>query len=158
MLAVYFLALLIGRIASQPLLRRVNHRKLLLWSVFSAMLGYVFLSLTPSMAGASVAVVIIGAGFAPIYPLIAERLDDRFSYHPGFYNGLFSVAITGAMFAPWLLGYVDNYLGIAYVMLLPAIGSVIVLFLALLLMLEAHVMGGPSRNQGEHRPVMAGRD
>jgi MFS family permease len=53
----------------------------------------------------------VGAGFAPIYPLIAERLDDRFSYRPGLYNGGFSMAITGAMCAPWLLGYVAAYLG-----------------------------------------------
>lgn len=154
-LAGYFLALLLGRFISQPLLRRVKHRKLLLSSVFSAMVGYVLLSLTPSMAGAWAAVVIIGAAFAPIYPLIAETLDHRFSYHPGFYNGLFSVALTGAMFAPWLLGYVDHYFGMPYVMLLPAFGSVIVLILALLLMLEARVMGGG--NGIGHRPAMAGR-
>jgi fucose permease len=153
-LAAYFLALLIGRFISQPLLRRVNHRKLLLCSVFSAMVGCILLSVTPAMGGAWIAVVIIGAAFAPIYPLIAETLDHRFLYHPGFYNGLFSIAITGAMFAPWLLGYVDHYLGMPYVMLVPAIGSAIVLILALLLMLEAHLMGG---NRIKHRAAVAGR-
>ena len=103
------------------------------------------------------AVIITGAAFAPVYPLIAETLDHRFSYHPGFYNGLFSIAITGAMFAPWLLGYVDNYLGMPYVMLLPAIGSVMVLILALLLMLEAHLMGGDKSNEIEPRAAVAGR-
>jgi fucose permease len=157
-LAAYFLALLLGRLAAQNLLRRVNHRKLLLSSVFAAMAGYLLLSLTPSMSGAWVAVAIIGAGFAPIYPLVAETLDDRFSYHPGFYNGLFSVSITGAMFAPWLLGYVDNYLGMRYVMLLPALGSIAVLILALLIMLEAHVMGGKSADAVDPRPVLANQD
>ncbi len=157
-LAAYFLALLLGRLAVQPLLKRVSHRRLLLASVFAAMVGYLLLSFTPWMAGAWIAVVIIGAGFAPIYPLIAETLDHRFSYHPGFYNGLFSVAITGAMFAPWVLGYVDNWFGIEYVMLLPAVGSVIVLILALLIMLEARLMSDKRADRVTPRPVLASQD
>ena len=157
-LGAYFLALLVGRLAVQPFLRRVGHRKLLLASTFTAMAGYLLLSLTGSMAGAWAAVVIIGASFAPIYPLIAETLDDRFSYHPGFYNGVFSIAITGAMLAPWLLGYVDNYLGMRYVMLIPAFGSIAVLILALLIMLEAHVMSGNGSDLVEREPVLAGKN
>jgi fucose permease len=120
----------------------------------AAMCGYLLLSFTGSMIGAWVAVVVIGAGFAPIYPLVAENLDDRFSYHPGFYNGIFSIAITGAMSAPWLLGYVDEHLGIRYVMLIPALGSIAVFILALLIMFEAHVMGGA--DHGKASPVSTG--
>jgi MFS transporter, FHS family, glucose/mannose:H+ symporter len=157
-LAAYFLALLLGRLAAQPLLRRINHRKLLLTSMFAAMAGYLLLSLTSHMPLAWLAVVLIGAGFAPIYPIVAETLDDRFSYHPGFYHGLFSVAITGAMLAPWVLGYVDNYVGMRYVMLVPAVGSVAVLVLALLIMLEAHVMGSNGSDPAYSRPVLASKD
>lgn len=140
-LAGYFLALMIGRIAVRALLPRVNHAKLLMASIVTAMIGYLLLSLTTAMTGAWIAVIVIGAGFAPIYPLTAETLDERFSYHPGFYHGIFSIAITGAMCMPWVLGYVDASLGVQYVMLIPALGSVVVLALALLIMLEARVMG-----------------
>ncbi len=111
-LAVYFLALMLGRLAAQALLPRANHRKLLLTSIVAAMLGYLLLSLTNSMTGAWIAVVIVGGGFAPIYPLISETLDDRFSYHPGFYNGIFSIAITGAHvgpLAPRICGFLPGY-------------------------------------------------
>ncbi len=108
------------------------------------------------MTGAWFAAIVIGAGFAPIYPLIAEQLDDRFAYHPGFYNGLFSIAITGAMLAPWILGYVDGYFGIRYVMLLPAIGSIVVLMVALLIMLEAHLMGSNSSAEPTVTAAVAG--
>jgi len=150
-LAGYFLALMIGRLAAQPLLASVNHKRLLLVSTVLAMLGYLLLSFTASVAGAWVAVLVIGAGFAPIYPLIAESLDDRFSYHPGFYNGIFSIAITGAMCAPWLLGYVDSALGIRYVMLLPAFGSLAVFVLALLIMLESNLM----TDKATKKPLMS---
>ena len=156
-LAAYFAALLVGRLLAQSWLRRLNHRRLLLASGFAAVAGYLFLSLTQSMPEAWVAVLLIGFGFAPIYPVVAETLDDRFSYHPGFYNGLFSMAMMGAMLAPWALGYVDSFLGMRYVMLLPAFGSVAVLILALLIMLESHVMGGKNLDAEKARPAVAGR-
>ena len=149
-LGIYFLALTSGRLISRRLLARMNHRKLLLGSIVCAMVGCVLLSFANSMAAAWIAVIMIGAGFAPIYPLVAERLDDRFSYHPGFYTRIFSVAITGGMSAPWLLGYVDGYFGTSYVMLLPALGSIAVLILALLITLEAHLMSGKA---GERTPL-----
>jgi fucose permease len=148
-LASYFLALMIGRIIAQFLLPIVNHKKLLLLSVGAAMVGYLLLSLTASTTLAFIAVFIVGAGHAPIYPLITERLDDRFSYHPGFYSGVISIAIAGAMTTPWLLGYVDSYLGMRFVMLIPAFGSVAVLILSVLIMLEARLMGGKRNDSSE---------
>ena len=139
-LALYFLALVLGRVAALRLLSRVSHRKFLIASIAAAVCGFMLLSIAGSLASATLGVIVIGAGFAPIYPLAAQRLDHRFSCHTSFYNGALSIAITGAMIAPWLLGFVDASLGMRYVMLLPAFGSVIVLMLALLLMLEAHLM------------------
>jgi fucose permease len=146
-LAFYFFALMIGRVVAQLLLGWLNHRRMLLGSIGLALLGYLVLSLTTSLPGAVIAVLLIGAGYAPIYPLIAERLDDRFSYHPGFWNGTISIAITGAMCGPWLLGYVDDFLGMQFVMLLPAFGSLVVFLLAVLLMFEARLMGEKKRDR-----------
>ena len=140
-LAVYFIALTVGRVVARRLLQRMSHRRLLLRSMVVAMVGYVALSLAPSMALVWPATVMVGAGFAPIYPLLAEILDHRFSYHPGFYNGIFSVAVTGAMSMPWLIGYVDKALGAQFILLVPAFGSVCVAVVALLIMLEARLMG-----------------
>jgi len=157
-LALYFLSLIVGRLIAQALLPRVNHRRLLLGSIVVAMCGYLLLSFTGSMAGAWIAVVVVGAGFAPIYPLVAESLDHRFSYQPGFYNGIFSIAITGAMSAPWLLGYVAAYLGMQYVMLIPALGSIAVLILAALIMFEAHLMGRrPTHTKARASAAAAGK-
>jgi MFS family permease len=152
-LALYFLSLMVGRTIAQPLLATMNHWRMLVGSVFLAMTGYLWLSFAGSLGTATAATTIIGLAYGPIFPLIAEQLDDRFSYHSGFYNGAISIAMSGAMSAPWLLGYVDAYLGMQYVMLIPAFGSVAVLILALLLMLEARLMGG---NRGRSEPLIAG--
>jgi fucose permease len=146
-LTVYFLALTTGRLVGRRLFPAVSHRRLLLGGIALSMAGYLILSLTTSIAVAWIAVTAVGAGFAPIYPLLAETLDDRFSYHPGFYNGLFSIAMTGAMCAPWLISYVDRLFGIQYLMLVPAFGSIAVLVLTLLLTFEAKLMGDREQPQ-----------
>jgi fucose permease len=139
-LAAYFLFLVVGRWLARALLPVLSHRRLLLASIVLAMSGYLLLAASTTFSGAYTAIVIIGLGFGPIYPLVVENLDNRFAYQPGFYNGIFSVAITGAMAAPWLLGYVCQYFGMQYVVLVPAAGSVAVCVLALLIMLEGHLM------------------
>ncbi|HEY3453941.1 MAG TPA: MFS transporter [Bryobacteraceae bacterium] len=153
-LALYFLSLMVGRVIAQPLLANLHHWRLLLASIFLAMTGYLWLSFAGSLGAATAAISIIGIAYGPIFPLIAEQLDDRFSYHPGFYNGMIAIALSGAMSAPWLLGYIDAYLGMQYVMLIPAFGSVAVLILALLLMLEARLMGAKHNQRSE--PLIAG--
>ncbi len=146
-LALYFVVLMMGRWATQRVLLRLGHRKLLAASVATAICGAFLLSLAHSVIGAAFGAVVVAIGFAPVYALLAEQLDDRFAYHPGFYNSRVSIAITGAMSVPWLLGFVDAWFGMRYVMLTPAVGSMAVLLLSLLLLLEAHLMGAkPEEN------------
>jgi MFS family permease len=93
---------------------------------------------TDNAFGATAGVLLLGCSFAPIYPLVVERIGHRFpSYHPGFYNGLFSFAIAGGMLAPCTLGYFASLWGIWVVMGLPLLGSVMVFLLLILLYMEA---------------------
>jgi len=87
-------------------------------------------------------ILFVGSGFACVYPLVAEKMAHRFpAYHPGLYSGIFSVAVTGGFLAPWLLGYVADIWGIGAVMLAPMVGTCVVFFLVLLIMLEAKLSG-----------------
>jgi FHS family glucose/mannose:H+ symporter-like MFS transporter len=150
-LALYFFALIAGRAGAQLLLRRVDHAKLLMVSTVTAIVGYFGLSMTSSLIGASAAVVLIGAGFASIYPLVAEKVGRRFGAHPGFYDSIFLAALCGAIFQPASLGFVDYYLGLGYVMLLPAFGTLVVFVLLLLIMLEAKLMAEPASSSSQAR-------
>ena len=102
------------------------------------MLGCAILALTDNLFGAISGTLLVGFGFAPIYPLVVEKIGTRFPhYHPGFFNGIFSLALTGGMLAPAILGYASEYLGLQIVMALPMVGSVVVVILVLLIWLEA---------------------
>jgi fucose permease len=138
MLALYWLSLLIGRIVAQWLMPRVKHTRLLLTSVLGGVFGSIVLMATDNRFGATAGVLLLGCSFAPIYPLVVERIGHRFpSYHPGFYNGLFSFAIAGGMLAPCTLGFFASLWGIWVVMGLTLLGSVMVFVLLMLVWLEA---------------------
>jgi fucose permease len=144
LLALYWASLLVGRIISQLILRsefilkRVNRALLLIGSIVSALLGMLVLASTNNLFGALMGILFVGAGFASIYPLVVEKIAHRFPYyHPGFYNGLFSLAMTGGFLAPWLLGYFAQAWGIQAVMILPLAGTFMVFLVVLLIMLEA---------------------
>jgi fucose permease len=140
LLSMYWLSLLFGRIVGQTLLPRFSHWKMLISSSLAALFGCLVLTFTNNLFGATLGTLLVGAGFAPIYPLVVEKIGDRFPhYHPGFFNGIFSIALTGGMLAPATLGYAGEIFGIRVVMALPAIGTFIVVILVLVIWVEAKI-------------------
>ena len=92
------------------------------------------------------AVTLIGLGFAMTYPLVSELTGHRVpGYHPAFFSGLFSVAITGGLLAPALVGYLADRWGVGAVVLLPLIGTLLVFFLLVIIRLEGKLTGAASR-------------
>ncbi len=142
LLTVYWAALITGRIVAQVLMPHIRHTLLLVGSMLLAMLGCLILALTDIPFGAMIGTICTGLGFASIYPLILEKIGDRFPhYHPGLYNGIFSLALTGAFLAPCILGYVAAWAGVQIVMLLPLFGSVMVLLVFTALWLQTRPAG-----------------
>jgi FHS family glucose/mannose:H+ symporter-like MFS transporter len=142
LLAFYWMSLLVGRTLAVSALPRLPHGKLLSASVLSAMFGCLILAMTNNMFGAGSGILLIGAGFASIYPLVAEKIGRRFPHdNPGLFNGIFSFALMGGMLAPASLGYAADQWGIRAVMWLPALGTSMVFVLLLLIWLEAKVTG-----------------
>jgi len=140
MLGLYWAALLVGRVLAQWVLPRVRHSRLLLGCVVMSMFGSIILSATNNQFGGISAILMLGCSFAPIYPLLVEKIGHSFPYyHPGFYNGLFSFALAGGLLAPCVLGIVAAQWGVGMVMTLPLVGAGIVFLLLVLIWLEARL-------------------
>jgi FHS family glucose/mannose:H+ symporter-like MFS transporter len=141
-LALYWLFLMSGRLAAVAILPRVRHGRLLLGSVAAALFGCLILFSTKTGFGAVSGVFFLGAGYASVYPLVAEAIGRRFPYyHPGFFNGIFSLALLGGLLAPATLGYAAGQWGVGVVVGIPLLGSCMVMVLLALLWLESKVTG-----------------
>jgi fucose permease len=141
-LSLYWLFLMTGRLGAVAILPRVRHGRLLIGSVLSALFGCLILYSTKNWFGAANGAFFLGAGYASIYPLVAEAIGRRFPYyHPGFFNGIFSVALLGGLLAPATLGYAAEGLGVGVVILIPLLGTLVVMALLLSIWLESKVTG-----------------
>jgi len=141
-LALYWLALMGGRLGSVAILPRVRHSRLLFASMAAALFGCIILYFTDNGFGAATAALFLGAGFASVFPLVLEALGRRFPYyHPGFFNGIFSFALVGGLLAPATLGYAASVWGVGVVVGIPLTGTCMVMVLTLLIWLETKVTG-----------------
>ena len=141
-LGLYWMFLMTGRMGAVAILPRAPHGRLLLGSVLAAMFGCLILFSTKGAFGAASGALFVGAGYASIYPLVAEAIGRRFPYyHPGFFNGIFSLGLVGGLLAPASLGYAASGLGVGVVIGIPLLGSCMVTALLLLIWLEAKVTG-----------------
>ena len=142
LLALFWLALLLGRVTAQGVLPHVGHGRLLTGSVGASLLGCLILLSTNNYFGCWVGTLLAGLGFSTVYPLVVEKIGHRFpDYHPGFYNGLLSFGIGGGLLVPWLVGQGANWGGIGVVIGVPSAGIVMVFILLSLLWLEARLAG-----------------
>jgi fucose permease len=141
-LALYCLFLMAGRLGAIAILPRVHHGRLLMGSVVSALFGCLILYFTVTGFGAVSGVFFLGAGYASVYPLVTEAIGNRFPYyHPGFFNGIFSLAMIGGLLAPATLGYAAARWGVGIVIGIPLLGTCMVMVLILTIWLEARVTG-----------------
>ncbi len=142
LLAAYWLALTLGRVLAQGLLAQVGHGKMLISSVAASLFGCVILLSTNNYFGCWVGTLLCGSGYSAVYPLVIEKIGDRFpDYHPGFYNGLLSLGTAGGLVVPWLLGYAVSWGGLTAIVAIPAAGIVMVFVLLSILWLEARLSG-----------------
>ncbi len=141
-LALYWFFLLIGRLIAIAVLPRVRHGRLLVGSMLSAIFGCLILFYSVNSFGAGTGAFFVGAGFASIYPLVAEAIGRRFPYyHPGFFNGIFTFAQVGGLIAPATLGYLAELTDVRIVLGLPLVGTFMVMMLLVLIWLESRVTG-----------------
>jgi fucose permease len=142
LLAIYWLALMVGRIVISRLLRVVRHGRLMALSAFCALFGCTALLVAGSRFGVVVGLLLTGVGFSAIYPLVAERIASRFTYyHPGYFNGIFTFALMGGILTPFVLGHLAAGEGLRVIPLAVMLGSCAVFALILVIWLGHKVSG-----------------
>ncbi len=111
LLSLYWLGMMLTRIALGRILRRASHFSVLYVCLAIALAGAALLLTTHSVAVAAAGVFLLGAGFAAMFPTVLGFIGDRYATLSGT---AFSLAIAIALVGGMLLPYVAGILGGRY--------------------------------------------
>lgn len=131
-LSGYWFFLIVGRFI-YPVLNRVWKREtVVLAGAFLALISLAGLILSPTGWLAVVFAMLIGLGFAAIYPTTLAVIGEKF---PQFSGTAFSLAIStglvGGMLSPWLIGRVSQNHSLRTALLVPLFNLAMILILQL---------------------------
>jgi MFS transporter, FHS family, glucose/mannose:H+ symporter len=129
-LAGFWGGVLIGRLFSPLLLRRVRETTLVQASAVAAVFWLVVLVAFPHVAFSAVAAAMAGLSISPIFPCVLGYVAARFPGLSGTVFGvLMSIALIGGMVLPLLAGYIVGRSGAGGGLLTAAVGFVAVFVL-----------------------------
>jgi MFS family permease len=114
-----------GRFVSSRVLRAVGPSKLVLMSVVLALAAAVLLGAAPSAVPAAAGAVLIGLGFAAIYPTTLAVVGEKFA---AFTGTAFSVVI-----AVGLAGRIARWAGLRQGLFLPVVNCAMIIVLQILI-------------------------
>jgi len=124
--ALFFLPILIGRFLGAAILTKIKPIKFLYISVVLSMIG-VLLLIFGSTIIAYVGIVMVGLGFANIFPLVFSITVDKMPERANELSGLMVTAIVGGAFIPPLMGYVADSSSILLGFLVPMVCLIYIL-------------------------------
>lgn len=111
LLSLYWMGMMLARIALGAILRRTSAFRVLYACLAVALAGAAMLLTTRSVPIATAAVFLIGVGFAAMFPTVLGFIGDRYAAISGT---AFSLAIAMALAGGMLLPYVTGILGGRY--------------------------------------------
>jgi len=128
--ALFFLPILIGRFTGGIILRYLKPNIFLLITVVISLLGLT-LMFTGDQTITFIGIILIGLGFANIFPLIFSITVDKMPERSNELSGLMVTAIVGGAFIPPLMGYVADQTSILIGFIIPLLAVVYILGVSL---------------------------
>lgn len=106
--SLFFLPILIGRFTGSAILRKVSPINFLIITVIISLLGILMLLIGNMIIGMA-GIILIGLGFANIFPLVFSITIDKLPERSNELSGLMVFAIVGGAFVPILTGAVADH-------------------------------------------------
>ena len=132
-LAGYWAAIMSGRLVASRLIRRVRNETLILASAALALAAAVLMALAPSGAAAAAGALLIGLGFAAIYPTTLAVVGGRFAALSGTaFSVAIAVGLAGGMLSPWLAGRIAEASSLRQGLAIPIVNCAMIIVLTIL--------------------------
>lgn len=126
---LFFLPILIGRFSGAAILTKIKPMKFLFFTVILSIVGVLMLLVgNPLIAYAGI--VLVGLGFANIFPLVFSITVDKMPERANELSGLMVTAIVGGAFIPPLMGIVADSASVRLGFLIPLACLIYILFSA----------------------------
>jgi FHS family glucose/mannose:H+ symporter-like MFS transporter len=111
-LSLYWLGMMLARIALGSILRRMSHVTVLYGCLAIALAGSALLLTASSAATATLGVFLLGVGFAAMFPTVLGFIGDRYASLSGTAFSLaFAMALVGGMLLPYVAGILGGKYG-----------------------------------------------
>jgi len=134
-LAGYWAAIMVGRLIVTKLVRAVKNEVLVFGSAILALIAAVIMAGAPSGALAGLGAVMIGLGFAAIYPTTLAIVGEAFPALSGTaFSVIFVIGLAGGMTAPWLTGKVAMASSLRQGFFIPVVCCAMIVILQLVIM------------------------
>ena len=127
--ALFFLPILLGRFGGSIVLSHIPANKFFIATVIVSIIGVLFMFI-PLEIIAFTGVIIVGLGFANIFPLVFSITIDRMPERSNELSGLMVTAIAGGAIVPLIMGKVADYSNILTIFIVPLFCLVYIAFSA----------------------------
>ena len=132
-LAAYWAALMVSRMLAARVLQGLGKSQLILGVALLSLGGCAVLLSARSPLLLFAGTALIGLSYGPIFPTTLAIAGDRYPQGAGTVFGLlFSIALIGGMTFPWAVGQLSQQLGVRFGMLVPGLGAIGIIGLALM--------------------------
>ena len=134
-LAGYWAAVMIGRLIITRLVRVARNEILILGSAILSLCAAVVIAVAPSGGVAGFGAVLIGLGFAAIYPTTLAIVGEAFPAFSGTaFSVVFVIGLAGGMTAPWLTGKVAMASNLRHGFFIPVVCCAMIVIIQLVIM------------------------
>jgi fucose permease len=127
---LFFLPILVGRFTGGIILRYLKPRIFLLITVSISLVGLVLLFFGLKVL-TFVSIVLVGLGFANIFPLIFSITVDKMPERSNELSGLMVTAIVGGAILPPIMGKVADLTHITFSFIVPLLAVVYIMFVSI---------------------------
>ena len=128
--SLFFLPVLVGRFVGAAILRKMTANRFLLITVLISLVG-VLLVFSGNMITTMAGVILVGLGFANIFPLIFSITVDKMPQYANELSGLMISAIFGGAIVPLFWGYIADQASTIMAFVVPLVCLIYILLLSL---------------------------
>jgi FHS family glucose/mannose:H+ symporter-like MFS transporter len=134
-LAGYWGAIMGGRLLSSRIVKTLKNEKLVFLSALLSLIAAVMIVSSPSKTLASLGAILIGLGFAAVFPTTLAVVGEAFPSFTGTaFSVIFVIALGGGMTSPWLTGKLAQAYGIRQGLFVPVVNCSMIIILQLVIM------------------------